>query len=127
MKENGITCKKIAKMRQRTLDVHLRFAEESARDAVTWAAIHKALSTITPREERYIRIRCGWYDGTIHTYNSIAPEVSVERTRQVIAQAQRKIRHQARLGFSLYIDFILAFMAMHHAEKGLPFPMPHFD
>jgi RNA polymerase primary sigma factor len=56
------------------------------------------LSTLTPREERIIRMRFGMEDGSEHTLEEVGQAFSVtrERIRQIEAKALRKLRHPSR-------------------------------
>ena len=56
------------------------------------------LDTLTPREEKVIRLRFGLEDGQAHTLEEVGKEFNVtrERIRQIEAKALRKIRHPGR-------------------------------
>jgi RNA polymerase primary sigma factor len=56
------------------------------------------LRTLTPREERIIRMRFGLEDGTQRTLEEVGEVFSVtrERIRQIEAKALRKLRHPSR-------------------------------
>ena len=56
------------------------------------------LKTLTPREERIIRMRFGLEDGTQRTLEEVGQAFSVtrERIRQIEAKALRKLRHPSR-------------------------------
>jgi RNA polymerase primary sigma factor len=56
------------------------------------------LRTLTPREERVIRMRFGLEDGTEHTLEEVGQSFAVtrERIRQIEAKALRKLRHPSR-------------------------------
>ena len=58
------------------------------------------LKTLTPREEKVIRMRFGMEDGTEHTLEEVGQTFSVtrERIRQIEAKALRKLRHPGRSG-----------------------------
>jgi len=60
-------------------------------------AINKALDTLTPREQKLLRLRFGIDDQT-HTLDEIAAHFNCgrERVRQIEAKALRKIRHPSR-------------------------------
>ena len=72
------------------------------------AAIHmnmkeqlgNVLKTLTPREEKIIRMRFGMEDGSEHTLEEVGHRFSVtrERIRQIEAKALRKLRHPSRSG-----------------------------
>jgi RNA polymerase primary sigma factor len=57
-----------------------------------------ALKTLTPREEKIIRMRFGMEDGSEHTLEEVGQTFSVtrERIRQIEAKALRKLRHSSR-------------------------------
>ena len=56
------------------------------------------LKTLTPREERIIRMRFGLDDGTDHTLEEVGQTFAVtrERIRQIEAKVLRKLRHSSR-------------------------------
>jgi RNA polymerase primary sigma factor len=56
------------------------------------------LNTLTPREERIIKMRFGLEDGTEHTLEEVGQCFSVtrERIRQIEAKALRKLRNPSR-------------------------------
>ncbi len=56
------------------------------------------LNTLTPREERVIKMRFGLEDGTEHTLEEVGQNFAVtrERIRQIEAKALRKLRHPSR-------------------------------
>jgi RNA polymerase primary sigma factor len=58
----------------------------------------RMLSTLTPREERIIKMRFGLDDGSEHTLEEVGQVFSVtrERIRQIEAKALRKLRHPSR-------------------------------
>jgi RNA polymerase primary sigma factor len=58
----------------------------------------KVLNTLTPREERIIRMRFGLEDGNEHTLEDVGQAFGVtrERIRQIEAKALRKLRHPTR-------------------------------
>jgi len=58
----------------------------------------KMLRTLTPREEKIIRMRFGMDDGSEHTLEEVGQTFSVtrERIRQIEAKALRKLRHPSR-------------------------------
>ncbi len=55
------------------------------------------LGTLTPREEKVLRLRFGLEDGRPHTLEEVGKEFDVtrERIRQIEAKALRKLRHPA--------------------------------
>jgi RNA polymerase primary sigma factor len=58
----------------------------------------KVLATLTPREERVLRMRFGIGEGSDHTLEEVGQdfEVTRERIRQIEAKALRKLRHPSR-------------------------------
>jgi RNA polymerase primary sigma factor len=58
----------------------------------------QVLNTLTPREERVIKMRFGLEDGTEHTLEEVGQNFAVtrERIRQIEAKALRKLRHPSR-------------------------------
>ena len=56
------------------------------------------LKTLTPREERIIKMRFGMDDGSEHTLEEVGNTFAVtrERIRQIEAKALRKLRHPSR-------------------------------
>ena len=61
-------------------------------------ATTKILSTLTPREERVLRMRFGIGMNTDHTLEEVGLQFSVtrERIRQIEAKALRKLKHPSR-------------------------------
>jgi len=58
----------------------------------------KALATLTPREEKVLRMRFGIGEKADHTLEEVGQDFSVtrERIRQIEAKALRKLRHPSR-------------------------------
>ncbi len=58
----------------------------------------QVLRTLTPREERVIKMRFGLEDGSEHTLEEVGQsfQVTRERIRQIEAKALRKLRHPSR-------------------------------
>ncbi len=58
----------------------------------------KVLATLSPREERVLRLRFGIGETTDHTLEEVGQDFDVtrERIRQIEAQALRKLRHPSR-------------------------------
>ena len=58
----------------------------------------KVLDTLTPREEKVLRLRYGLDDGKPRTLEEVGKEFNVtrERIRQIEAKALRKLRHPSR-------------------------------
>ncbi len=60
--------------------------------------LNEVLSTLTPREEKVLRLRFGLVDGHPRTLEDVGKEFNVtrERIRQIEAKALRKLRHPSR-------------------------------
>ena len=58
----------------------------------------EVLRTLSPREEKIVRMRFGLEDGSEHTLEEVGQEFQVtrERIRQIEAKALRKLRHPSR-------------------------------
>ncbi len=56
------------------------------------------LKTLTPREEKIVKMRFGLDDGSEHTLEEVGQSFAVtrERIRQIEAKALRKLRHPSR-------------------------------
>lgn len=61
--------------------------------------INAVLQTLTPREEKVIRLRYGLDDGRPRTLEEVGKEFEItrERIRQIEAKALRRLRHPSRL------------------------------
>ena len=72
--------------------------EESALSQSLQEHTKKALSTLTPREEKVLRMRFGIGEKEDHTLESVGQDFGVtrERIRQIEAKALRKLRHPMR-------------------------------
>jgi RNA polymerase primary sigma factor len=74
----------------------------SPSDAVAYLSLQEqtssALKTLTPREEKIIKMRFGLEDGSEHTLEQVGQTFAVtrERIRQLEAKALRKLRHPSR-------------------------------
>jgi RNA polymerase primary sigma factor len=68
------------------LNMHLR--EQTA----------EVLKTLSPREEKIVKMRFGLQDGSEHTLEEVGQNFAVtrERIRQIEAKALRKLRHPSR-------------------------------
>lgn len=71
---------------------------EYANRSLENSAINDALSQLTEREARVIRLRYGLEDGRSHTLEEVGKEFNVtrERIRQIEAKALKKLRHPSR-------------------------------
>ena len=60
----------------------------------------EVLRTLTPREEKIMRMRFGLEDGSERTLEEVGRAFAVtrERIRQIEAKALRKLRHPSRSG-----------------------------
>jgi RNA polymerase primary sigma factor len=58
----------------------------------------KVLATLTPREQKILRLRYGIDERAEHTLEQVGYDFSVtrERIRQIEAKALRKLRHPSR-------------------------------
>ena len=58
----------------------------------------EVLKSLSPREEKIIRMRFGLEDGSEHTLEEVGQNFAVtrERIRQIEAKALRKLRHPSR-------------------------------
>ena len=58
------------------------------------------LKSLTPREEKVVKMRFGLEDGSEHTLEEVGQSFAVtrERIRQIEAKALRKLRHPSRIG-----------------------------
>jgi RNA polymerase primary sigma factor len=58
----------------------------------------EVLKTLSPREEKIIKMRFGLHDGSEHTLEEVGQHFAVtrERIRQIEAKALRKLRHPSR-------------------------------
>ena len=67
--------------------------KSSLRDTTT-----RILSSLTPREERVLRMRFGIGMNSDHTLEEVGQQFSVtrERIRQIEAKALRKLKHPSR-------------------------------
>jgi RNA polymerase primary sigma factor len=58
----------------------------------------EVLKTLSPREEKIVKMRFGLQDGSEHTLEEVGQHSAVtrERIRQIEAKALRKLRHPSR-------------------------------
>lgn len=68
--------------------------------------VRKALATLSPREEKVIRMRFGIGEKAEHTLEEVGQdfEVTRERVRQIEAKALRKLRHPIRSKYIKYFN-----------------------
>jgi len=73
-------------------------ADDSLIETDLSGQIHKVLATLTPREEKILRMRFGIGERSEHTLEEVGNDFSVtrERIRQIEAKALRKLRHASR-------------------------------
>ena len=71
---------------------------EAASFALLKEQLVEVLSTLSPREEKVLRLRFGIEDGRTRTLEEVGKEFNVtrERIRQIEAKALRKLRHPSR-------------------------------
>ena len=82
-------------------DDEISSVEERVLDNVLSYDLSQILNTLTPREERIIRLRYGLDSGTPMTLEEVGNihNVTRERIRQIEAKALRKLRHPSRSEF----------------------------
>lgn len=73
-------------------------ASDSVASTMLKEQIARVLDTLTPREEKVLRLRYGIDDGRPRTLEEVGKEFNVtrERIRQIEAKALRKLRHPSR-------------------------------
>ena len=71
---------------------------EAASFALMKEQLMEGLDTLTPREEKVLRLRFGLDDGRTRTLEEVGKEFNItrERIRQIEAKALRKLRHPSR-------------------------------
>ena len=71
---------------------------EAASFSLLKEQLMEVLNTLTPREEKVLRLRFGLEDGRTRTLEEVGKEFNVtrERIRQIEAKALRKLRHPSR-------------------------------
>ncbi len=71
---------------------------EAASHTLLKEQLGEVLQTLTPREEKVLRLRFGLEDGRSRTLEEVGKEFNVtrERIRQIEAKALRKLRHPSR-------------------------------
>ncbi len=72
--------------------------QDAASHTLLKEQLSDVLSTLTPREERVLRLRFGLEDGRARTLEEVGEvfQVTRERIRQIEAKALRKLRHPSR-------------------------------
>ncbi|MDD5904524.1 MAG: RNA polymerase sigma factor RpoD [Clostridium sp.] len=72
--------------------------DSMATQAMLKKQLNDVLATLTPREEKVLRLRFGLDDGRTRTLEDVGKEFNVtrERIRQIEAKALRKLRHPSR-------------------------------
>ena len=72
--------------------------ENIASTSMLQSHLEEVLRTLTPREEKVLRLRFGLDDGKSRTLEDVGKEFNVtrERIRQIEAKALRKLRHPSR-------------------------------
>jgi len=81
-------------------DTTRRSPEQEAMDQDLSAQTRRLLSTLTPREEKILRMRFGIGEVSSHTLEEVGQDflLTRERIRQIEARALSKLRHPARAG-----------------------------
>ncbi len=84
---------------------------EAASQTLLKEQLADVLKTLTPREEKVLRLRFGLEDGRPRTLEEVGKEFNVtrERIRQIEAKALRKLRHPAceeQAGRSFYVEAV---------------------
>ena len=72
--------------------------QDAASHTLLKEQLDEVLDTLTPREEKVLRLRFGLEDGRSRTLEEVGKEFNVtrERIRQIEAKALRKLRHPSR-------------------------------
>ena len=79
-------------------DEEAQVPAEAAYQSLLREQLGDVLGTLTPREEKVLRLRFGLEDGRLRTLEEVGKEFNVtrERIRQIEAKALRKLRHPSR-------------------------------
>ena len=80
------------------LDAYAPVPAEAASHTLLKEQLSTVLGSLTPREEKVLRLRFGLEDGRPRTLEEVGHEFEVtrERIRQIEAKALRKLRHPSR-------------------------------
>jgi RNA polymerase primary sigma factor len=72
--------------------------DQTAAHSMLKDQVARVLATLTPREEKVVRLRFGLGDGTPRTLEEVGTifKVTRERVRQIEAKALRKLMHPSR-------------------------------
>jgi len=72
--------------------------DEASINANLAEQVRKVLATLTPREEKVLRMRFGIGERSDHTLEEVGKKFRVtrERIRQIEAKALKKLRHSTR-------------------------------
>lgn len=83
---------------RREMNADAESPERSLIELEISAAIHQAIASLTPREERVVRLFYGIGINHDHSLEEVAEQFSVtrERIRQILEKALRKLKHQSR-------------------------------
>ncbi len=79
-------------------DKHLRTPQDAAINDDLYEQLNKILSTLTPREEKVVRMRFGLGEKYDHTLEEVGQffDVTRERVRQIESKALKKLKHPVR-------------------------------
>ena len=79
-------------------DANVPVPADAAAFSLLQDQLHEVLNTLTPREQKVLRLRFGLDDGRARTLEEVGKEFNVtrERIRQIEAKALRKLRHPSR-------------------------------
>jgi RNA polymerase primary sigma factor len=80
-------------------DESIKSPTDSTAQDILKAQLLQVIETLTPREQKFIRLRYGLDDNIFHTLEEVGEEFDVtrERIRQIEAKAIKKIRHPSRI------------------------------
>ena len=107
-------------------DVEAPAPAEAASHTLLKEQLSEVLQTLTPREEKVLRLRFGLEDGRSRTLEEVGKEFNVtrERIRQIEAKALRKLRHPSRCKrLKDFLDwgalFLVRYIALFIISSGL--------